>query len=330
MDTMPQLCLKWNNFSSTVSSSLESLRSGGDLVDTTLWCEGRQFKAHRVVLSVCSNYFRQIFREVSSANVAIVLSNVPHQDVESILSFMYSGEVSIFETQLGSFLKTAESLQVKGLRPEQNPPPSPTLSCSSQASRSGKMPETQFLAAALQRPKPLTPALLQNSASAAVPMPAPIFPAASALSMATLPSIDLGRAISNFAQHDTEASLSRKRKLDLGGSHNSNDQEMESELREHKAHNLVLVDMPGPAQVGEDSNLDGSQTQDPLRDQGDSPCPPTIPSRPHSAQSRGTSGFLAYENGYKLTIHYLINKTRLDYQSSSTVLLNSSIYIWRL
>ena len=114
MESLPQLCLKWNNFPSTVSSSLESLRNGGDLVDTTLWCEGRQFKAHRVVLSACSNYFRQIFKQVPSGNapVAVVLSHVPHQDVESVLTFMYSGEVSIFEAQLGSFLKTAESLQV--------------------------------------------------------------------------------------------------------------------------------------------------------------------------------------------------------------------------
>lgn len=113
MDNNSCLRLKWNNFPSAVSSSLESLRSGGDLVDTSLWCEGRCFKAHRVVLSACSHYFRQIFLEVSSPNVTVILSHVPHQDVELILQFIYCGEVCLSEPQLASFLKTAEILKVR-------------------------------------------------------------------------------------------------------------------------------------------------------------------------------------------------------------------------
>lgn len=112
MDNLCNLRLKWNNFPAAVSSSLESLRNGGDLVDTSLWCEGRCFKAHRVVLSACSHYFRQIFLEVAAPNVQIILSHVPHQDIDLILQFIYSGEVSLSEPQLASFLKTAEILKV--------------------------------------------------------------------------------------------------------------------------------------------------------------------------------------------------------------------------
>lgn len=107
-------------------------------MDTSLFCEGRRFlvstcqsalsqkhvdivlhqslpfvtQAHRVVLSATSNYFRQIFKEISSPNVAIVLSGLNHQDIEAILTFIYCGEVSLCEPQLPSFLKTAETLQV--------------------------------------------------------------------------------------------------------------------------------------------------------------------------------------------------------------------------
>lgn len=134
MDASSHLKIRWNNFPVTVSSSLEALRNNGDLVDTSLFCEGRRFmviqtiliefvfkikihqknsiQAHRVVLSATSNYFRQIFKEISSPNVAIVLSGLNHQDIEAILTFIYCGEVSLCEPQLPSFLKTAETLQV--------------------------------------------------------------------------------------------------------------------------------------------------------------------------------------------------------------------------
>ena len=77
-------------------------------------CTGFYFQAHRLVLSACSHYFRKIFKEVSSpnSNVTVVLSNVPHQDVNAILTFVYSGEVCLSEPQLASFLRTAEMLQV--------------------------------------------------------------------------------------------------------------------------------------------------------------------------------------------------------------------------
>lgn len=65
------------------------------------------------MLSATSNYFRQIFKEVSSPNVAVVLTGISHQDIDAILTFIYSGEVSLSEPQLASFLKTAETLQVR-------------------------------------------------------------------------------------------------------------------------------------------------------------------------------------------------------------------------
>ena len=132
MDSSSLLKIRWNNFPVTVSSSLEALRNNGDLVDTSLFCEGHRFlvsclsfflilkeldlvcdfQAHRVVLSATSNYFKQIFREISTPNVAIVLSGLKFEDIDAILTFIYSGEVSLCEPQLASFLKTAETLQV--------------------------------------------------------------------------------------------------------------------------------------------------------------------------------------------------------------------------
>lgn len=43
MEGSSQLKIRWNNFPLTVSSSLEALRNNGDLVDTSLFCEGHHF-----------------------------------------------------------------------------------------------------------------------------------------------------------------------------------------------------------------------------------------------------------------------------------------------
>lgn len=55
-------CLRWNNYQSNMVSELDSLRSDEDLVDVTLSCEGHLLKAHKVILSACSSYFRNVFK----------------------------------------------------------------------------------------------------------------------------------------------------------------------------------------------------------------------------------------------------------------------------
>ena len=58
-----QFCLRWNNFhTNTHTSAFESLRDDEDFVDITLACEGRQIKAHKMVLSACSPYFRSLLK----------------------------------------------------------------------------------------------------------------------------------------------------------------------------------------------------------------------------------------------------------------------------
>ncbi len=45
----------------------------------------------------------------------LYLKDVRYKDLESVLSFMYHGEVNVAQDQLNSFLLVAEELQVKGL-----------------------------------------------------------------------------------------------------------------------------------------------------------------------------------------------------------------------
>ena len=45
----------------------------------------------------------------------MILRDVKHRDMETLLRFMYNGEVSVSNEQLPSVLATARTLQVKGL-----------------------------------------------------------------------------------------------------------------------------------------------------------------------------------------------------------------------
>lgn len=57
-----QFCLVWNNFQSSILNALGNLQTAQDLVDVTLMCEGKNIRAHKVVLSACSPYFRNLFK----------------------------------------------------------------------------------------------------------------------------------------------------------------------------------------------------------------------------------------------------------------------------
>ena len=70
MGETQQYCLKWNNYQTSLSSSFKDLLANEKFVDCTLTCGlagGQTIHAHRVVLSACSPYFRQVsqFRKLN-------------------------------------------------------------------------------------------------------------------------------------------------------------------------------------------------------------------------------------------------------------------------
>ena len=78
-------------------------------------CDGQTCKAHKMVLSACSPYFKALLEENPAKHPIIILKDVPFQHLTAILEFMYAGEVNVAQDQLPAFLKTAERLKVKGL-----------------------------------------------------------------------------------------------------------------------------------------------------------------------------------------------------------------------
>ncbi|XP_046990537.1 protein tramtrack, beta isoform-like isoform X1 [Schistocerca americana] len=110
-----QICLKWNSFQSNIVTSFESLWEEQGLVDVTLASDGQCLRAHKVILSACSPFFRKVFQTNPCQHPVIILQDVHFSELESLLSFMYKGEVNIEQENLPALLRAAETLQIRGL-----------------------------------------------------------------------------------------------------------------------------------------------------------------------------------------------------------------------
>ncbi|KAK7068673.1 hypothetical protein SK128_004705 [Halocaridina rubra] len=109
------IALRWNNHLSTLSQLLYSLREEETLIDATLACDGRLFPAHKFVLSMCSDYFKEMFTSNPCKHPIVFMKDVRSEDMEALLDFMYRGVVHIPQESLSGLLKTAEGLQIRGL-----------------------------------------------------------------------------------------------------------------------------------------------------------------------------------------------------------------------
>lgn len=112
-----QFSLCWDNFYKNMSSGMHSLLETEELVDVTLAVEGKYIKAHKMILSVCSPYFRELFQMNPCKHPIVFMKDVSYIEMNYLLTFMYKGEVQVNQENLASFIKTAEALQIKGLTP---------------------------------------------------------------------------------------------------------------------------------------------------------------------------------------------------------------------
>lgn len=115
MGSDQRFSLRWNNYQSHLVTAFESLLDEKDFIDVTLGVEGRKLPAHKMLLSACSPYFRELLKGNPCQHPIIILRDIKYDDLFSLLQFMYNGEVNVAQDQLNSFLKSAESLKIRGL-----------------------------------------------------------------------------------------------------------------------------------------------------------------------------------------------------------------------
>ena len=113
---MEKFSLKWNDFHSNVSKSFGLFRSEEYLYDVRLMTEDyHEVSAHRLVLSACSEYFRNIFKNNKKQDTLIFLDGVTNEDLKHILDYIYLGEAQIFQDKLDRFLTIAKRLKLEGV-----------------------------------------------------------------------------------------------------------------------------------------------------------------------------------------------------------------------
>ena len=68
--------LTWNDFHTQFVSSFQEMRGEGDFLDTTVACSsGDQLKAHKVVLSASSPFFKSLLKNNPSPHPTLVMSS---------------------------------------------------------------------------------------------------------------------------------------------------------------------------------------------------------------------------------------------------------------
>jgi len=115
MGSSEKFCLRWNDFETNISIAFRELREEKDFFDVTLACDDSQVQAHKVILSACSPFFRNVLRRNPHQHPLLYLKGVKYKELLSVLNFMYMGEVNVAQEELNSFLAVAEDLRVKGL-----------------------------------------------------------------------------------------------------------------------------------------------------------------------------------------------------------------------
>lgn len=107
------------------------------MVDCTLGAEGQSLQAHKVVLSACSPYLEDLLTKHYDKHPILILKDVRFEELKAMVDYMYRGEVNIARDKLNTFLRAAESLQIKGLTDSGHDPPD-TGGASSATKRTSK------------------------------------------------------------------------------------------------------------------------------------------------------------------------------------------------
>ena len=104
------------DFMANVTSAFKDLRNEQHTADVTLATEDDEvLKAHKVVLSSFSPFFKNLFKLHQHPHPLIYMKGVKAHNLQAVLDFMYYGEVSIMKKDLTTFFEVTEELKLKGL-----------------------------------------------------------------------------------------------------------------------------------------------------------------------------------------------------------------------
>ncbi|CAL8108165.1 unnamed protein product [Orchesella dallaii] len=121
--------INWNSQQSHILEGIKQLGGGGGdlehdlfLTDVTLAsCDGEYVPAHKLILSLCSTFFKNLFQrnrnldKGSGSNTVLILGHVSGRNLRQLMEFIYQGRVEIPQEDVDSFLQAGTMLKIEGL-----------------------------------------------------------------------------------------------------------------------------------------------------------------------------------------------------------------------
>ncbi|GAB0099194.1 hypothetical protein DMENIID0001_150420 [Sergentomyia squamirostris] len=139
--------VQFKNHSNHLINAFNQMRSQERLIDLSLLCGGHVIRAHKIILSACSSFFRkELLQDNDTCNHSILTigTNIRYEDLAAIVDCIYQGEVHIFPEARHSFEKTAElfgiQFQVRKLDDHMTASPEDKEKITSGSSKRGKRP----------------------------------------------------------------------------------------------------------------------------------------------------------------------------------------------
>ena len=108
--------LRWNNFETNAPNTLRKLWNDQDFADVTLaTVDDKQIRAHKVILSSCSELFRNIFLKNPHQNPLLYLKGIRYKELALVIEFIYLGQCEVRQSELEDFLSMGNDLKVGGI-----------------------------------------------------------------------------------------------------------------------------------------------------------------------------------------------------------------------
>ena len=108
--------LKWKDFNYNVKSRVSDVIKEQSFCDVTLVSDDHKpFLAHRYILCSFSPVLKEILFNNPHSHPLIYLRGVNHQELESILQFIYYGRAWVDHSNMKRFAEAAKDLQIRKL-----------------------------------------------------------------------------------------------------------------------------------------------------------------------------------------------------------------------
>ncbi|XP_072938958.1 uncharacterized protein [Epargyreus clarus] len=113
--SMTQYCLSWDSHKNNVCNGFTNLQQNDEFVDMTLAADGHLVNVHKSIFALASPYIKTILQSIPNKYPVVFLNNISHEILNYILTYVYTGEVSVEVDKIKSFMKAAKDLHISGL-----------------------------------------------------------------------------------------------------------------------------------------------------------------------------------------------------------------------